>query len=369
MGLHIMKIFPKVNLDGRELLNPSDSDVHLLKRLKWFSLYCGGYSHNTGDGLSVLTNLVDLTLTDLSSKHLTASALHNLINLTSLTIFESHGIKDDALTRLVSLKKLELNHTSIQGTCLAFFENLTSLRVASRKFLPLAEPMNLTNLETLEIDETDRHPHNADPPDPIIHPSRIRDNLFRMLTKLTALTIDIHSESSANITDYGLSTLHNLTQLRIGSTNTLTNRCFIHLTNLKCLEIMECPEITDEGISHLKYLTHIMFDTTNITGSCFSSFVALDTLDINSCDIISDKDISHLKLRDFRLFDCPHVTDAGINSLTNLTRLTIYNDDDQYSDAAIKSLDKLKKLTIYGGDQKYDIAALKLRGIEIYRRI
>ncbi len=134
--------------------------------------------------------------------------------------------------------------------------------------------------------------------------------LSQNLTHLTSLNL----KNCQQITDQGLTHLKNLTSLQslnLSGCKKITDQGFAHLKNLNSLQSLDLrhTKLTDQGLAHLKNLN------------------SLQSLDLCSCDI-TDQGLAHLKdltsLQSLNLSFCD-ITDQGLAHLKDLTSLQSLN--------------------------------------------
>jgi hypothetical protein len=127
--------------------------------------------------------------------------------------------------------------------------------------------------------------------------------------------------------------------------------------SLHTLSLSGCPEVTDQGLIHLRTLGQLqalnLASTPGITDAGLAHLRGLSRLTIlslNSCAGISDPGLAHVgiltSLLTLYLDNCSQITDFGINRLRTLTNLQalILTGCSQITDAALETVGTLRNL-------------------------
>jgi hypothetical protein len=182
-------------------------------------------------------------------------------------------------------------------------------------------------------------------------------NSLRQVPSLHTLSLS----GCPEVTDQGLIHLRTLGQLQalnLASTPGISDAGLSHLrslTRLTILSLNSCAGITDIGLTHVGMLTN------------------LQTLYLDNCTQITDQGIQHLSkltnLQALILTGCTQISDAALEVIGNMTNLHTLNLDrcPRLTDRGLASLHdliNLNNLSLDRCDQITDAGLLHLRGLE-----
>ncbi|AYV83675.1 MAG: hypothetical protein Hyperionvirus10_11 [Hyperionvirus sp.] len=138
---------------------PIDSIISLFTKLKTLSLHTlERKDEATDNGLSTLTNLTDLSLSQ--GENVSDKSISLLINLKYLNLQWCTKVTDKSISQLTSLLILRIRGGEhIRGNCFRSLVNLTELEFNVKRF-PQREMKHLTNLKRLTIRITGSFPIN-----------------------------------------------------------------------------------------------------------------------------------------------------------------------------------------------------------------
>ena len=178
-------------------------------------------------------NLVNLTSLNLryGNKNITDQGIKNLVNLTTLHMWNNINITDQGIKNLVNLRSLiSGKNTNITDQGIKNLVNLTTLHMWNNTNITDQGIKNLVNLTSLDLSRN----------------INITDQGIKNLVNLTSLDLSIN----INITDMGIENLVNLTTLASGDDN-ITDQGIKNLVNLTSLDLWNNNNITDQGIKNL----------------------------------------------------------------------------------------------------------------------
>ena len=175
--------------------------------------------------------------------------------------------------------------------------------------------------------------------------------LLKYIDKSYFVSLDA---SEQDITDKSLKYLTSLTQL--DTNEYVTDNSVILLTNLTCLNLQNCENITDKSIKELTYLKYLNIaqnghiDVTDESISRLTNLVYLNIGHNYSYDNITDKSIRKLNKLKYLIAtrNEMNITDSSVKNLTELIYLDLRENE-------MISIDHLKNLIyIAFDDDNYD---------------
>lgn len=248
-----------------------DSGIRLLTNLRSLAF---SKCLITDQGLSQLTSLVALAIDGAGyDGYVTDKGLALLTNITRLGIKDTLTVTSATLTRLRSLKHLELRgvHAIFDDHVVALAPCLESLALTGNDRLTDTAIIALTNLTSLFLR----------------FDNRISGEAISRLTGLRSLVLD----NNWRITDNAFMGLHNLESLSITSNATLSGSAMRHLTNLRELslgrvEMLRNQELTRKCFGYIAdSLTTLRLSslTFPLSDDDLHSFPNLVHLALSSC--------------------------------------------------------------------------------------
>jgi hypothetical protein len=170
------------------------------------------------------------------------------------------------------------------------------------------------------------------------------DNTIKLLTKLTKIDL---SHAGSCVTETGLSTLTNLTDLFMGESS-INDLGLRQLTNLTYLNIYDLNGVvSDESFSKLLKLEKlVMVNGGTISDSSLSLLTNLTTfkIDDNFEDLTESSLYNLTKLRDLDIWHIRTLSDRTLSRLTLLEK--IHMNTDRVTDQSLQLLTKLTLLEI-----------------------
>lgn len=186
----------------------------------------------TNSGLKNMSNLVKLIL---ESEVINDNGIEHLKNLTELEIVGNRLITDNALSSLTSLTKLNLsNNNEITNNGLKKLENLKLLNLSNNHLITDDMVQSLTSITKLTLTNN----------------NKITNSGLKNLENLISLNLS----NNHLITDEGLLPLSNLSTLDLQSNNIITGKCFITI-KLTALYLNQTTGIKDTSV--LKFLNNL----------------------------------------------------------------------------------------------------------------
>lgn len=148
-----------------------------------------------------------------------------------------------------------------------------------------------------------------------------------------------------NFTDNEFDYLINLETLVINDNHVITDKGLLKLKKIKELNIQNCKNITNDGISNLVTLESLCVYNINITDNVFKKLTNLKKLDLYF-NKITDNSILYLtNIIELKLTSIPNIICKDFDKLKNLVKLTLIctkiTDDD------LIYLKNIKKLVLY----------------------
>lgn len=269
-------------LSSSQTVLNSDQLIHL-RRLKIFN---NGTSYGLSDSsICGLTGLRELYIdTDCVSD----VGIWNMIHLEVLRVSNTrrnNTITDQALSRLVNLKKLVINSNDITDSSLSCLTNLEHLSI---NYAGMITDTSLGRLEKLKILSL----HGC---------VDVHGLSLPFLKNVTHLRL---SDFSRDISDNSLGKMIQLKHLELQNNNSITSSGLTTLINLELLDIQEDRLIDGEGFENLTQLRHInLIDKANFSLDCLSrmkslSSVFIDLEEVEQCDVKNFCEKNHIHLCD-----------------------------------------------------------------------
>ena len=288
-----------------------DTGLRLLTNLRSLVL---GKCHITDQGLSRLTNLVSLAIDSAGyDKYVTDEGLALLTNITKLGVRDNRTITGTTLTRLCSLKHLELRstHAIFDDDMVSLGPTLETLALTSNNNLTDKAIMALTNLTSLSL--------CAD--------TLISGEAISRLTGLRSLKLD----RIWKITGNAFMGLGNLKHLTITYNNTIDGMGMRYLTNLRELSLGDVQMLRNDTIGRkcLGYIGNSL-TTLRLGGIVFK---------LNDDDLLNFPNLVHLAIPS----DQTLITSNGINKLEKLlkfemgSQVTLWKNPSVYTNVAYDS--------------------------------
>jgi hypothetical protein len=197
------------------------------ENLETFRYNAGMITSITQAGISLLTNLTDLSLSSTTF----SVDLRKFQSLQMLTLKTPYG-SVTGISELKNLKRLktwdDFDFSEIQE-----LPNLTYLLILVKRSIDESMIAKLTNLQILKL---------------LSHKKHIPINLTSATSGLTNLT-SLKVTETSSLQDSGLSALQNLTDLYLGPCK-ITNAGILMLTNLTNIQL-HGPQFTNKGVSKL----------------------------------------------------------------------------------------------------------------------
>lgn len=140
---------------------------------------------------------------------------------------------------------------------------------------------------------------------------------------------------------------HTVTSL-VNRGSMLCDNDLIKLTNLTRLDIFNCPNITDEGITqmtHLRSLSLVGSSDRKITSQGIACLTNLEKLDLTRNSQITDIALTMHKLQHLDLTGNYTIADSVLDKLTNLTYLSLRSNT-LITDAGLRPLVLLEELDL-----------------------
>lgn len=266
--------------------------------------------------------------------------IHSLLDFPSQLnlIYVSKSFNKLSITNL--LDNVSNNH-NLTNDILKLYPHITKIFLSHH----LNDISNLTNLQVLHLENGDINNHQINLLTNLTELSITYSNITNIncLTRLRILNV------TCNIDNIGIASLTNLTELYISYNDTITD--INHLKNLHTLGIgyylsapcycAPVPGITNNGLASLTNLTNLdIYDNNritdinyltnlqilNATGDCGVADNGIKKLtNLTTLTATSNKKITNINhLKKLRILYAEHasgITDNGISTLTNLTEL------------------------------------------------
>jgi beta-lactamase regulating signal transducer with metallopeptidase domain len=381
---HLSKLtsLEEVYLAGERMGDAGLAHLRDLPRLKYLAVYGSGF---TDKGLVHVKDIPSLRILSFheSLPRITDAGLAHIADMPNLELLCLHGIKDITddgiahLTRMRSLRKLEIGSSQITDKGLAY---LSQIKTLERIDLPqdqhgitdtgLAYLGQLPNLRHLAISRI----HFIDPK---MNKEYYTDKGLAELAKCRLL--EELSIGSPGITDEGMrhvAKLTNLKKLNLFGCENVTNNGLAQLTTLKSLKDLSITEskITIGGLSHLNKipgiyklnLDEIEQDNSGMDISGLTNLEELTlTLKIERVDRENNSFITQkftaadlvclAKLKRLRwLQGINNVTDTGLKKLSGLTNMERFSfTATGLTNDGLKSLTNMKNLDLLHINNKY----------------
>ena len=263
----------------------------------------------------------------------------NLKNLKKLKIASTCTIFSDDIKHMTQLEALFAQSSSINNNCLKYFKQL--------KYLDYQHNDYICNIGLF---------------DKLTHLALSNENFTHdEINKLPQL---IFLKIGRFTSNYGLSTLINLTALDLSDTNNITDDGIKKIETLKFLNVEfhygGLCKITNEGIKNLKNLVFLNCSNNKyITDDCLQSLVNLKYLNIHNNPSITDKVIIKLNLIGINASHNSKVTNQSIFLQKELKYLTAtYND--KINNLSLEILNNLSYVNIENKTTTYNLTQQKI---------
>ena len=249
-----------------------DQGISQLTNLVSLDIDGTGYdNYVTDQGLALLTNITRLSIR--RNQTITGATLTRLCSLKHLELMEKHAILDDDMVSLgSSLETLALsNNSRLTDKAIVALSSLTSLSLRVDHLISEEAIRKLTGLRSLELD----------------HNWKITDNAFIGLYNLTRLVI----KSNSTIDGVGMRNLTNLRELSLRDTQMLrnqtsTSKCFGYISkSLTTLRLEELDyKLNDDDLLNFPNMVHLAIpsDQTLITGDGINKLAKLLKVEMGS---------------------------------------------------------------------------------------